>query len=244
MADIGKNIRRLRTEKNMKQDDLAEQVFVSRQTISNYENGKSYPDVDMIVKIAEVLETDVNTLIYDEMNQRMDRQKVGKELVKIFVLFVGVIVFGLLYKELWGMALADLRFEMALFICEMIRTGVFPLLSVLMGYYIMSLIHSLLGKDYIRWNWADVFHKIAGAVIIFYNIIMLPYCIYEMKSTVDYYRWKEAMGDGYWSSGYKFLPVWDGIVMQLLKLQWQNMSCFLLIFIVLGIILRVTKEKK
>lgn len=41
MAEIGKNIKRLRIEKNMKQEEVAEKLFVSRQTISNYENGET-----------------------------------------------------------------------------------------------------------------------------------------------------------------------------------------------------------
>ena len=64
MRDIAKNIRSLRIAKNMTQDELAEKLFVTRQTVSNYETGKTRPDVDMLARIAEVLETDVNTLIY------------------------------------------------------------------------------------------------------------------------------------------------------------------------------------
>lgn len=64
MKDIGKNIKQLRTDQKLTQDDLAEKLFVTRQTVSNYENGKSRPDVDMLTRIAEILETDVNSLIY------------------------------------------------------------------------------------------------------------------------------------------------------------------------------------
>jgi len=37
MRDIGKNIKLLREERNMTQDELAERLFVTRQTVSNYE---------------------------------------------------------------------------------------------------------------------------------------------------------------------------------------------------------------
>ena len=53
MADVGKNIRHLRIQKHMTQDELAERLFVSRQTVSHYETGKSNPDIDMLLKIAE-----------------------------------------------------------------------------------------------------------------------------------------------------------------------------------------------
>ena len=64
MANIAKNIRQLRTAQNMTQDQLAESLHVTRQTVSNYETGKSQPDIDTIVRLAEALCADPNTLIY------------------------------------------------------------------------------------------------------------------------------------------------------------------------------------
>ena len=64
MANVGKQIKKLRMARSMTQDDLAERLFVSRQTVSNYETGKSNPDIDMLLHIAQVFETDVNCLIY------------------------------------------------------------------------------------------------------------------------------------------------------------------------------------
>ena len=64
MANIGKNIRLLRTAQKLTQDQLAEALHVTRQTVSNYETGKSQPDVDTILRLAEALQADPNTLIY------------------------------------------------------------------------------------------------------------------------------------------------------------------------------------
>lgn len=76
MANVGKQIKKLRTAKKMTQDQLAEQLFVSRQTVSNYEMGKSNPDIDMLVRIAEVFETDVNNLIYGPPSQESRRGQI------------------------------------------------------------------------------------------------------------------------------------------------------------------------
>ena len=54
MRDIGKNIRDLRQQKHLTQEELAEQLFVTRQTVSNYENGRTRPDVDQILRLAEI----------------------------------------------------------------------------------------------------------------------------------------------------------------------------------------------
>lgn len=64
MRDIGTNIRRLRCRRKLTQDELAEALFVTRQTVSNYETGKSRPDVEMLIKISHVLGTDIQQLIY------------------------------------------------------------------------------------------------------------------------------------------------------------------------------------
>ena len=74
MRDIGKNIKDLRSQKNLTQDELAEKLFVTRQTVSNYETGRSRPDVEMLAKIADVLDTDANTVIYG-MSEDIGRKK-------------------------------------------------------------------------------------------------------------------------------------------------------------------------
>ena len=53
MSDFSANLKGLRKQANMSQDSLAEQLSVSRQTVSSWERGKSYPDLDMLVRYCE-----------------------------------------------------------------------------------------------------------------------------------------------------------------------------------------------
>lgn len=64
MRDTGKNIRDLRIQNGMSQEELAGRLYVTRQTISNYETGNSRPDIDIILKLTELLHTDTNTILY------------------------------------------------------------------------------------------------------------------------------------------------------------------------------------
>lgn len=64
MRDIGKNIRAARMRQGITQDTLAEKLFVTRQTVSNYETGRSRPDVEILMQIAEVLGVEMNELLY------------------------------------------------------------------------------------------------------------------------------------------------------------------------------------
>lgn len=74
MRDIGKNIRAARVRRGLTQDELAERLHVSRQTVSNYETGRSRPDVEMLLSAAEQLEVDAQVLLYGEP-LRPERQR-------------------------------------------------------------------------------------------------------------------------------------------------------------------------
>lgn len=74
MRDIGKNIRQLRVNNKMTQDELAEKLFVTRQTVSNYETGKSRPDIDMLVRMSELLGCDVNSILYGIIEQTDEKK--------------------------------------------------------------------------------------------------------------------------------------------------------------------------
>lgn len=63
MTELASSVKALRKQNRMTQDDLAAKLNVTRQTVSNYENGKSEPDIEMLVRIAEVFHTDVNSLV-------------------------------------------------------------------------------------------------------------------------------------------------------------------------------------
>ena len=73
MADFSSNLKRLRKKADMSQDALAEKLCVSRQTVSSWERGKSYPDLDMLVQISETLRTTPNELLYPPVGKRQNR---------------------------------------------------------------------------------------------------------------------------------------------------------------------------
>ncbi len=61
--ELGKQIKKYRNELALSQDALAEKIYVSRQTISNWENDKSYPDVNSLVLLSEVFNVSIDNLI-------------------------------------------------------------------------------------------------------------------------------------------------------------------------------------
>ena len=84
MSELGERLSKLRRDKGMTQEELASHLQVTRQTVSSYENGKSEPDIAMLHKLSEALETEVSFLIDgkepEEQEKKSSRiQKTEKE---------------------------------------------------------------------------------------------------------------------------------------------------------------------
>ena len=70
--ELGKQIKMHRQEAHLSQEELANRVYVSRQTISNWENDKSYPDVNSLVLLSEVFQISLDNLIKGDIEVMKD----------------------------------------------------------------------------------------------------------------------------------------------------------------------------
>lgn len=78
--ELGNHIKHYRNEKGLSQEELAERVYVTRQTISNWENNKNYPDINSIVLLSEVFEISIDNLIKGDLEQM--KKEINSEEVK------------------------------------------------------------------------------------------------------------------------------------------------------------------
>lgn len=62
---FGENLKKLRKENNLSQDELAEKVRVSRQSVSKWENGDSYPEMNNILELCKIFNCKINDLVND-----------------------------------------------------------------------------------------------------------------------------------------------------------------------------------
>ena len=96
--ELCKQIKKYRNDLGLSQDALAEKVFVSRQTISNWENDKSYPDVNSLLLLSEVFGVSIDILIKGdvmEMKKQIlveDREKFEKLSKILSILFIATII--------------------------------------------------------------------------------------------------------------------------------------------------------
>ncbi len=66
---LSENIRAIRKAKGLSQEELAAKLNVVRQTISKWEQGLSVPDSDLLIAIAQALETPVSTLLGETVTE-------------------------------------------------------------------------------------------------------------------------------------------------------------------------------
>lgn len=69
---LNENIRTLRKNKGVSQEEMAERLLVVRQTISKWEKGLSVPDAEMLVRIAEYFEVSVSELLGEKIQPQTD----------------------------------------------------------------------------------------------------------------------------------------------------------------------------
>lgn len=77
------NLKTMRKAKGYTQEELAIKLNVVRQTVSKWEKGLSVPDADVLCKIADVLDTDVSTLLGAAIIAETDKNAVAQQLAKI-----------------------------------------------------------------------------------------------------------------------------------------------------------------
>ena len=70
--ELGKQIKMYRLENKLSQEELADRIYVSRQTISNWENDKSYPDITSLVLLSEVFKISLDRLIKGDIETMKD----------------------------------------------------------------------------------------------------------------------------------------------------------------------------
>ncbi|WGX77626.1 helix-turn-helix transcriptional regulator (plasmid) [Paraclostridium bifermentans] len=79
--EIGKQIKKYRTDRKLSQEALAERIFVSRQTISNWENDKNYPDMKSLLLLSSLFNVSLDILVkgdLEEMKKEIKKEEISK----------------------------------------------------------------------------------------------------------------------------------------------------------------------
>ncbi|WP_437131334.1 helix-turn-helix domain-containing protein [Peptostreptococcus russellii] len=111
--NFGNQIKEIRLSNNLTQEQMAKKLNVSRQAVSNWENNKNLPDLEMIITISNIFSLSLDNLILggsEDMNNMTEKLiKDGSELRKIKLNLImisiatGLLIVGILLIALKGM---------------------------------------------------------------------------------------------------------------------------------------------
>ena len=136
------NIKSLRKQKGLSQEELSIKLNVVRQTISKWEQGLSVPDAEMLISLSDVLETPVSTLLGETIiEDKPDNLKEISEKLEII-----------------NLQLAERKESK-----RKVWHGLFIVLSILLIITYISIV--LLGNTYMEWNYNDPELAILGVGI-------------------------------------------------------------------------------
>lgn len=111
--ELAKQIKKYRIEYGLSQDELAEKLYVSRQTISNWENEKNYPDIKSILLMSYIFNISVDELVKGDMEdvkelifkEDMDNFEKYSTIMTVGMFICVISLWPLLhFMELWGIA--------------------------------------------------------------------------------------------------------------------------------------------
>ena len=71
---IGDRLRRLRKKTGISQEELAQQLHISRQSISKWENNISSPDVEMLIKLSAVFHISIDEMVANPLFRKKEKQ--------------------------------------------------------------------------------------------------------------------------------------------------------------------------
>lgn len=112
--EIGKQIRKYRMEAKLSQDELADKVYVTRQTISNWENDRNYPDIRSLVLLGSVFGISLDILVKGDvqtMKEQIDAEDIRnfKRDQRVYlIMLAGMVVLPMplvRYFKVWGIIL-------------------------------------------------------------------------------------------------------------------------------------------
>ncbi len=99
---LGSRLQRLRAQHNWSQQELADQVYVTRQTISNWETGKNYPDLQSLLLLSKIFAISLDDLVKGDleiMRETIKRSDIHSMYVYTYLMIglimAAIIAFGL-----------------------------------------------------------------------------------------------------------------------------------------------------
>lgn len=187
--DLGAKLKDARAAAGLTQGEAAEKLYVSRQTISNWENGKTYPDIVSVVKMSDLYGISLDRLLKEEKSMEENKNS-GAGGVSDYVTYLkenanavknGKKLFALIvfagYTLIWGIVLL-------LFWCSPLSTDALGY-SLLFFYFILPSA-SFAAALLIGYN--DLFGRFKWLFLLFFLVttVLAYYLTFSLKNMIAF----------------------------------------------------------
>lgn len=168
---IGANIRQIRLQKNLTQEELASVLFITRQTLSNYETGRSNPDIDMLQKIAAALDVELTWLLYGIPPAPPEKKPAKETLLLIGLFALLATVTCVLCRTTSVTKTTQLRPASNL----LVRLILVPLTMIFLGYDLLQVLDHFLGIARPSPEWQKRGRRLTIGVLWANVLFTIPY---------------------------------------------------------------------
>lgn len=178
MSDISKNIKRLRQEKGLTQDELAEKLHVTRQAVSNWENDKNHPDIELLMGMADLFGVDINELLY----RPVQKQNSGWRWLPAWT---GATVVFFLWAALWIFGWSAKMFQFSAYVG--IYYWVYDRVLLGLAYLLSGIVVVLCIRQ-----WRDLYvrdKRVRRLLLVLALIPLLLYCVLGIHSIFGKTAW-------------------------------------------------------
>ena len=178
MANVGKNIKQLRTKNKMTQEEFAQALFVTRQTVSNYETGKSNPDIDTIIKIAELFKVDTNAVIYGPP------LKVNQKRKRIWAIALGIFVTVLIVADFLLYKLSEGYDDFFSHPQNILKFSLFPFTLYVVGFFAIHIIGLFSGLKPFNNKTAKIIRIVLLIILVLLTLGTLYFAAFHMTGFI------------------------------------------------------------
>lgn len=103
---IGEKLRDARNQKGLTQEEVADEIHVSMQTISNWENNRSYPDIISVILLSDLYQMSLDVLLkgdkdmIEHLNESTNIVNSNKKLIIMGLLNIVVFIFMIIFNQI------------------------------------------------------------------------------------------------------------------------------------------------
>lgn len=180
--NLAENLKRIRKENNLSQEQLAEKLGVSRQSVSKWESGTAYPEMDKVLQLAKLFNLNIDELLNQDIkevsNEKQSKQAINKGIDDFL---------GFISKTIDMFSSLKFKDKIKCLFEQVLIMGVLALLFLIIGAIGSSILSNLL--SFLPWEITSVIHSLFGSIYVICALVLGFILLIHIFKTryLDYY---------------------------------------------------------